>query len=39
MDADRDSGGAPNGAKRWAGPALFAAVLCAVIVFFWWFLR
>ncbi len=22
----------------WAGPALFIAVLAAVLVFFWWFL-
>jgi hypothetical protein len=22
----------------WAGPALFAAVLVALIIFFWWFL-
>jgi len=23
---------------RWAGPALFGAVLVALIAFFWWFL-
>jgi hypothetical protein len=31
--------GQGRGEKRaWAGPALFAAVLLGLIVFFWWFL-
>ncbi len=25
-------------ARAWAGPALFAAVALAMVVFFWWFL-
>ena len=29
-----------TGSERhaWAGPALFTAVLAALVVFFWWFL-
>lgn len=29
------------GNKRypWTGPALFTAVLVALVIFFWWFLR
>ncbi len=31
-------GKADNPRYRWAGPALFAAVALALLVFFWWFL-
>ncbi len=34
--ADKGNGGE---GYAWAGPALFTAVLAALAVFFWWFVR